>query len=55
MSQALRHWGGEADRIWERLVRNGAFILSAEPMLVSCSQKGSDIIGGIPELKKFWE
>lgn len=23
MSQALRHWGGEADRIWERLVRNG--------------------------------
>lgn len=55
MSQALRHWGGEADRIWGRLVRNGAFILSAEPMLVSCSQKGSDIIGGIPELKKFWE
>ena len=55
MSQALRHWGGEADRIWERLVRNGASIFSVEPMLVSCSQKGSDIIGGIPELKKFWE
>lgn len=55
MLQALRRWGGEADRIWGCLARKGALILFAEPMLVSCSQKGSDIIGGIPELQKFWK
>lgn len=56
MSKALLPWGGETDRIWEHLARQGEIILTpAEPILVSCSQKGSDIIGGIPELRSFWE
>lgn len=55
MSEALRHWGGEDDRIWERLARQGEVILSASPQLVSCSQRGSDIISGIPELRGYWE
>lgn len=55
MSEALRHWGGEDDRIWERLARQGEVILSASPQLVSCSQRGSDIIGGIPELRGYWK
>lgn len=56
MSKALLPWGGETDRIWEHLARQGEIILTpAEPILVSCSQKGSDIIGGIQELRAFWE
>lgn len=55
MSKALRHWGGETDRIWERLARQGEIILSASPQLVSCSQQASDIIGGIPELRGLWK
>jgi hypothetical protein len=56
MSKALLPWGGETDRIWEHLARQGEIILTpAEPRLVSCSQKESDIIGGIPELHVFWK
>lgn len=56
MSKALLPWGGETDRIWEHLARQGEIILTpAEPRLVSCSQKESDIIGGIPELRGFWK
>lgn len=55
MSEALRHWGGEDDRIWEHLARQGEVILSASPQLVSCSQQGNDIIGGIPELRGYWK
>ena len=56
MSKALLPWGGETDRIWEYLARQGKIILTpAEPRLVSCNQKESDIIGGIPELHVFWK
>lgn len=56
MSKSLLPWGGETDRIWTHLVRQGEIILApAEPGLVSCSQKESDIIGGIPELRELWE
>lgn len=56
MSKALLPWGGETDRIWEHLARQGEIILTpAEPRLVSCNQKESDIIGGIPELHVFWK
>ncbi|WP_295874807.1 hypothetical protein [uncultured Akkermansia sp.] len=55
MSEALRQWGGEEDRIWERLARQGEIILSPSPQLVSCTQRGSDIIGGIPELRGYWK
>lgn len=55
MARALKHWGRETDRVWECLARQGELILAANPMLVSCNQNGSDIIGGIPELKKLWD
>lgn len=55
MLRALEHWGRETDRIWEHLARQGQLILCAAPKLVSCTQEGSDIIGGIPELKKLWQ
>lgn len=56
MSKALLPWGGETDRIWEHLARQGEIILTpAGPRLVSCNQKESDIIGGIPELRGFWK
>lgn len=56
MSKSLLPWGGETDRIWAHLARQGEIILTpAEPGLVSCTQKESDIIGGIPELRKLWE
>lgn len=56
MSKSLLPWGGETDRIWAHLARQGEIILTpAEPGLVSCSQKESDIIGGIPELRALWE
>lgn len=55
MSKALLRWGGETDRIWEHLARQGEVILSPSPQLVSCSQQASDIIGGIPELRGLWK
>lgn len=55
MASALAQWHGEADRIWEILAHHGAYIISPATMLVSSNQKGSDIIGGIPELKRLWQ
>lgn len=55
MSEALSVWNGETDRIWERLAREGEIIIAPPNMLVTCNQKGSDIIGGIPELRGFWK
>lgn len=55
MSEALKLWNSETDRIWGYLVRQGEIILSPLPMLVTCSQKKSDIIGGIPELTRLWK
>lgn len=55
MSRALENWNSETDRIWGHLVRQGEIILSPIPMLVTCSQKQSDIIGGIPELRWLWK
>lgn len=55
MTKALQHWNSETDRIWEALARQEEVILSPLPMLVSCTQKGSDIINNIPELSGFWK
>lgn len=55
MELAIGAWGGETDRIWEKLAKNGGFIYIPEPAPVQCSQKGSDIIGGIPELSYYWK
>lgn len=54
MVKALLGWGGEADRIWARLAGNGAFMYVSNPSLIYTTQKGSDIIGGIPELRHLW-
>ncbi len=55
MSEALSTWGGEADRIWRVLMNEGEVLYGADPVIVTCNQKGSDIIGGIPELAWLWK
>nr|WP_284709724.1 hypothetical protein [Akkermansia sp. B2-R-115] len=54
MSRFLSRFNGEDDRIWEPLAREGEMILCAQPLPVHASHKGSDIIGGIPELAAYW-
>ncbi len=51
----LKTWGGEEDRIWYRMINKGHLIMGTRPLLASTDQKGSDIIGGIPELSYLWE
>ncbi len=55
MSEALSAWGGEADRIWKVLLEYGESLYYASPVIVTCNQKGSDIISGIPELSYLWQ
>lgn len=54
LDKELETWGGEDDRIWLRMISKGHMIMGSYPLLVTTNQKESDIIGGIPELRRFW-
>lgn len=53
MAEKLVSWPRETDMIWEYYARRGVGIVLC--ITVKCTQKGSDIIGTIPELSHLCE